>query len=291
VFIQPGGLSPEAENLEWLTQTPETLKLPPNDLERRAQGRLYYERLARSNGVDWIKRYVHAEYGDDPSGSAVFKDSFRQHFHVVDEVLPVNGHPLIIGQDFGRDPCAIITQLDHRGRLLVLEEIIAEDTGLELMLRTQLRPALSDPRYLGKAVALIGDPAGTAKSSHYEETSFDLLKRAGFMAFPAPTNDLDPRIRAIEAFLLAQRDGGPAILIDRMRCPTIVRALSGGYRYGKTRAGQRKPVPEKNAFSHPIDALQYAALAVHGGMTNIVSAKLNRAPRRNVPKVSAAAWT
>jgi hypothetical protein len=111
------------------------------------------------------------------------------------------------------------------------------------------------------------------------------------MAFPAPTNDLDPRIRAIEAFLLAQRDGGPAILIDRMRCPTIVRALSGGYRYGKTRAGQRKPVPEKNAFSHPIDALQYAALAVHGGMTNIVSAKLNRAPRRNVPKVSAAAWT
>jgi hypothetical protein len=131
VFIQPGGLDEDAENLNWLTQTNETLKLPIDDPERLAQGRRYYERLAQSNGADWVRRYVHAQFGDDPSGTAVFRETFKSAFHVVDEVEPVVGHPLLIGQDFGRDPCTLICQIDHRGRLLVLEEVIAADIGLE----------------------------------------------------------------------------------------------------------------------------------------------------------------
>ena len=125
VFIQPSGLDDDAENLDWLTQTSETLKLPVGDPRRRAQGRTYYERLARGHGEDWVKRYVMAQYGNDPSGTAVFRESFRRSFHVVDELMPVVGHPLILGQDFGRDPCTVICQLDHKGRLLVLEEVIA----------------------------------------------------------------------------------------------------------------------------------------------------------------------
>jgi hypothetical protein len=184
----------------------------------------------------------------------------------------VPGHPLLIGQDFGRDPCSVICQLDHKGRLLVLEEVIAEDIGLEQHITRSLRPALMDPRYLGKAVAMVGDPAGVAKSTIYEETSFDSLKRMGFMAFPAPTNDLDPRIRAVEAFLAAQRDGGPAMLIDRKRCPTIVRALDGGYRYAKTKPASAIPrkrcntraSPHRRTFIAPDpDALEYVPDRVH----------------------------
>lgn len=291
IFIQPSGLSEEAENLEWLTQTPETLKLPVTDERRRAQGRTYYERFIRSNSEDWCKRYVHAEYGDDPSGSAVFRESFKIAFHVADEVDPVSGYPLIVGLDFGRDPCAVITQIDHRGRLLVLEEIIAEDIGLELQLNRAIKPQLMQERYIGKSIVVVGDPAGMQRSTMYEETSFDLVKRAGFMAYPAPTNDVDKRINAVESYLLAQRDGGPAMLIDRQRCPTLVRALSGGYRYAKTRAGVRKPKPDKNQYSHIADALQYACVAAHGGMTNMLAAKLSGARRREPRRISAAAWT
>ena len=292
VFIQPGGMEETAENLEWLTQTPDTLKLPVTSEVRRAQGRTYYERFIRSNSPDWCKRYVHAEFGDDPSGSAVFKDSFKSSFHVVQGVEPVSGHPIIVGQDFGRDPCSIICQLDHKGRLLVLEEVLAEDIGLELHVERTLRPALSNVRYMGKAVAIIGDPAGRSKGSIYEETSFDALKRMGFQAFPAPTNDIDKRVRAIEAFLLAQRDGGPAILIDKDRCPTIARALSGGYRYAKTRNGMRKALPDKNEYSHIIDALQYAALAAHGGMVGMIAGRLAQpARKRERTRVSSSAWT
>jgi len=298
IFIQPGGMSPDAENLEWLTQTPETLRYPPDHPVRLAQGRTYYERFIRSNTAEWCKRYVHAQYGDDPSGTAVFRDSFRfrgddgRPFHVADTLEPVYGHPLIVGQDFGRDPWSIICQLDHNGRLLVLEEVEAEDIGLELHLERSLRPRLMNQRYFGRPVALIGDPAGKAKDSIYEETSFDAIKRMGFMTFPAPTNDLDPRIRAVEAFLMGQRNGGPAIVFDRQRCPTLVRAMSGGYRYAKTRSGQRKPTPEKNKFSHPVDALQYAALAAHGGMvTTLLARKLQSKPRVVRERMPSRAWT
>ena len=164
-------------------------------------------------------------------------------------IEPVLGHPLIIGQDFGRDPCSVICQYDHKGRLLILEEVIAEDIGLDLHLSRALRPAVMHERYMGKATYLVGDPAGIAKDSIYEENSFDVIKRHGFNGYPAPTNDPDRRIAAVEAFLLQQRDGGPAFLVSQQRCPIIVHALSGGYRFSKTSGGIRKPRPDKNKYS------------------------------------------
>jgi len=291
IFIQPSGMSAAAENLEWLTQNPETLKLAVDDPIRISQGRTYYERFIRSNTPDWCKRYVHAQYGDDPSGSAVFRETFRQHWHVVDDLEPIASHPLIVGLDFGRDPCAIICQPDHRGRLLVLEEIIAEDIGLELQLARSLRPTLLQERYIGKPVVVIGDPAGIQRSTIYEETSFDVVKRNGLNAYPAPTNDIDRRIAAVEGVLLGSRDGGPAVLIDRERCPTLIRALSGGYRYGRTRAGQRKPTPDKNKYSHIMDAFQYACLVTHGGMGEMIFSRLRRPATSNRVRITSGAWT
>jgi hypothetical protein len=291
VFIQPSGMGDEAENLEWLNQTPATLQLAPDDPVRKAQGRKYYERFVRSNSPDWCRRYVYAEYGNDPSGSAVFRECFKQSFHVVDELEPVSSYPLLMGLDFGRDPCAVICQPDHKGRLLVLEEIIAEDVGLEIQLQRGIKPVIMGERYLGRSIIVVGDPAGRQRSTLYEETSFDLIKRYGLRAYPAPTNDIAKRIGAVEAWLLGQRDGGPALLIDRERCPTLIRALSGGYRYARMKNGNRKPTPDKNEFSHIADAFQYACVTAHGGMGEMIANKLmspRRAPRQ---RVSAAAWT
>jgi len=295
VFIQPGGMEPNAENLEYLVQTDATAKLNLKDPEqreqRRAQGRTYYERFIRNNSPEWCVRYVHAQFGPDPSGTAVFRETFKHSFHVVEDIEPVAAFPLIVGQDFGRDPCSIICQVDHRGRLLVLEEVVAEDIGLELHIERALRPALMKDRYLGKSIAVIGDPSGVAKSSIYEESTFDVMKRMGFMAFPAPTNDISQRIRAVEAFLMGQREGGPAIMIDGKRCTVTVRALNGGYRYAKTKSGIRKPLPDKNEYSHIADALQYAALAAHGGLVGYIGNKLGGRRVSDRPKITKAGWT
>jgi hypothetical protein len=273
LFKQPGGRTPEAENVE---------NLVPG----------YYERLARGQSAEWVKRYVDAQYGNDPSGNAVFRDSYTHTFHSFETLDPIPGRPLLVGQDFGRDPWSVICQLDHRGRFLVLEEVEGTNIGLEQHILLNLRPRLMDQRYVGMPIAVIGDPSGVAKSSLYEETSFDMLKREGFMAFPAPTNDLDPRLRAVEAFLLQQQGGKPVFLIDRTRCPILVQGLRGGYRYSKLKGGQHKPTPDKNDYSHPMDGLQYAALAAHGGMVQgTIMNRMRKPMKSNMPRVSAGGWT
>lgn len=273
VFFQPSGLDPAAENLE---------NLPPG----------YYTRLAQNPNRDWVRRYVEAEYGEDPSGVAVFRESFKRNFHSVDELEPVAGYPLIVGQDFGRSPCSLICQPDHMGRLLVLEEILAEDIGLETHVGRSLKPALFRERYAGKMFAAVGDPSGVAKGNLLEETSFDVLRRLGIPAFPAPTNNIEPRLAAVENLFYQQRDGGAAIIIDRGRCPLLVRALNGAYRFGKTTSGQTRPLPEK---SHPwsdlADCLQYVALTMNSGMVQLIARRIK--PKIKQPKqtMSAAGWT
>lgn len=293
VFHQPSGLAPNAENLEWLMQNGDTLKLSTSDPIRRMQGRTYYERLARGHNPDWVRRYVHAEYGEDPSGTAVFRGSFKKSFHVVPSLDPTIGYPIIVGQDFGRSPCSIICQPDGLGRLLVLDEVIAEDIGLEAHVTGSLKPKLWSDRYHGHLLAAVADPAGRAKNAHYEEDSFDLLNRLGIPAFPAPTNNLDPRLQAVEAMLLQQRAGGPALVIDESRCPITVRALNGAYRFGKTKAGDTKPVPDKtHPWSDIMDALQYVCLVHNAGMVNYIAKRIRPKVRpQPAQRVSAQGWT
>lgn len=298
IFIQPSGISPQAENLNHLLQTEETRKLPIDHPRRLEQGRQYYTRLLETYGSDsdWVKRYVYAEYGDDPSGEAVFKATFKPNFHIVDDTLVVPGYPLIVGQDFGRNPASIVAQVDHMGRLLIHEEITATNIGLEKHVEEQLKPRLFSNKFIGSRCFIVGDPSGVAKGTVAEESCFDALGRMGLSAFPAPTNDIDARIRAVEALLGQQRGGGPALVISRRGCPWLARAMSGGYRYKKTREGGLRALPDKldrEGFSHLADALQYICLVVHGGLMNTFTARMARRykPRPQRPTVTAAGWT
>ena len=274
LYRQPSGLSPQAENLA---------NLPPR----------YYQRLAENPNRDWVRRYVECQYGEDPSGVAVFRESFRRSFHTVDQLDPVQARPVIIGQDFGRSPCSLLSQLDHRGRLLILEEVVAEDIGLETHVTRNLKPALYAERYRGLVFAAVGDPSGVAKGNFLEEDSFDVLRRLGIPAFPATTNLIDPRLAAVEQLLFQQRDGGPAIIVDRRRCPMLTRALNGGYRFAKTKQGQTKALPEKShPFSDVADALQYICLVANSGLVDHIAKKIRPRPlRRPMSPVTAAGWT
>lgn len=296
-FVQPSGLSPDAENLNYLLQTAETMKLPVNHPARLAQGRKYYERFVSMYGEDsdWVKRYVKAQYGDDPSGSAVFRQSFRSDFHLTQkEYNLIPGYPILVGQDFGRNPWSLICQADHMGRLIVHEEVPGINCGLEKHIVTSLRPRLLQDKYVGYKIAVIGDPAGANKDSIGEESCFDVLKRNGLPAIPAPTNALETRLRAVEALLIQQSNGGPALVINSERCPMLARAMAGGYRFMKTKQGGNKAIPDKNdpeGFSHVVDALQYVCLAVHGNMGEYIASRLTNRPRRPKREVSTAGWT
>lgn len=295
IFKQPGGLTPEAENLNWLVQTEETMKLPVDHPKRVAQGRKYYERFVEQYGEqsDWVNRYVHAKYGDDPSGAAVFKNTFKSDFHIVEDTLLIPGYPILIGQDFGRNPWSLICQMDHLGRLIVHEEVPGTNVGLEKHVEQNLRPRLFSNKYLGFRVCCVGDPSGVAKGNVSEESCFDALGRLGLPCFPAPTNDIEPRLRAVEALLGRQVNGGPALMISRKGAPFLCRAMSGGYRFTKLKTGALRVVPDKQdkeGFSHVADDLQYVSLVVHGGIVPEITRRLRpRTKRRST--VSAQGWT
>jgi hypothetical protein len=223
----------------------------------------------------------------------VFRESFRSHFHVVEHTDLIPGFPLIIGQDFGRDPWSLICQCDHMGRLVVHQEVPAPlgGGGLEKHVQQNLRPALMQDRYTGMRVAVVGDPSGIAKNNLSEESNFDALKRMGFSAFPAVTNDIDPRLRAVESYLGRQVNGGPAILFNRDGCPKLIRGLAGGYRFTKMHTGERRAKPDKDQYSHINDALQYVCLVCHGGMIDNIAQRLGGPRAFRKKQTSKGGWT
>lgn len=305
VFHQPGGHTAEAENLAHLNQTAETMLLPEDDPVRIEQGRGYYRRLLSMGSVDYIRRYVWSEFGRDPSGAAVFAESFRYDYHVVDNLDPVYSRLLVVGQDFGRSPWSVICQMDHSGKLMVLEEVAGrgptgENIGLEQHVRQNLAPVLLQQRYAGRPVAIVGDPSGLAKDTLFELNAFDLLKSCGLNAEPAPTNDLDARIRGVESFLGRQIQGKPSIVFDRQRCPTLIAGMNGQYKFAQTQDASggifQKAVPEKlHPWSDVCDALQYVCLVAgnqgaYAWVLGRVASRL-RPPRQRQRPPSALAWT
>ena len=324
VYKQPGGRHPDAENLEHLEQTPDTIILselpgvisPANpqyeeykrasaslrstshiktDLEiRREQGRKYYARLVATGTVDYIRRYVDAEFGKDPSGSAVYGESFVYDFHVHRNIELVDDRMLIIGQDFGRNPAAVITQLTNRGVLLVLAEIASYSIGLHQHIEERLKPLLATPRFAGRRFIIVGDPAGVARSSLFEINEFNLLAHLGLPAIPAASNDVDTRIRSVETMFLRQVGGSAAIQIDESACPVLVEGLHGGYRYPKNKLDIDKQNPEKDTpWSHIQDALQYATMTATNPEAYAFAFSQTKTRERKIhrPKFSSLGWT
>lgn len=270
-FVQPGARDPGAENLE---------NLQPD----------YYADLVANNTPEWVEQYVDNRVTPSLSGEAVFRSSFNPGFHISESPLqPAQGGMLVIGMDFGRSPACLLTQMDPRGRILVLREATSENMGIEQFCVSYLRPLLAERDFQRMAVGIVGDPAGRIRSQIGEESIFDALKRLGLSAQPAQTNAIEPRLRAVEKWFLQQRDGKAAILIDP-RCENLIRALRSKYRYAKRKDGQLQPLPVKDhPWSDIADALQYAVLG-HSGRISARFMRTRRDDSQNVDPTPAG-WT
>jgi hypothetical protein len=85
------------------------------------------------------------------------------------------------------------------------------------------------------------------------------------------------------------------MIVNRSKCPTLVTALNGGYRFKYNTIGEAQPAPEKNRYSHVADAHQYLCMAASGGTANAIARRVTRArelshnQRRKT--VTAQGWT
>ena len=87
LYRQPGGLSPDAENIP---------NLPPD----------YYHRLLEGHDKNWVDVYVHGKYGFIQDGKPVFP-SFDDTLHVLKYPPKIHqNEDIYIGVDFGLTPAA-----------------------------------------------------------------------------------------------------------------------------------------------------------------------------------------
>lgn len=268
VFIQPSGLSAEAD---WVDFLPDG----------------YYANLAQGKTQDWIDVYIHAKFGRSLAGKPVYT-AFSTDFHVAKGPLkPIRSSekPLIIGMDFGLNPSVTINQLDYHGRMLTFDALTSDNMGAQRFVQTILQPLLAQ-KYPGMPVIVVGDPAGQQRAQTDERSCFDILRKLGFKVVAARTNSIVERISAVDHFLGGQVDGGAKRLIDP-GCKPLLQAYRGGYRYKVKKNGETEDTPEKNASSHVADADQYACLHAGGG---VITGHLQQA-RREIKQVSSAGWT
>ncbi|HAY37825.1 MAG TPA: hypothetical protein DCY57_12810 [Bacteroidetes bacterium] len=267
-FVQPGAFEEGAENRE---------NLPPR----------YYEDLLEANSPAWCEQYRHNKITPSLSGQAVFAKSFNPEFHIRERLYPDFGRPIVLGVDTGRNPALVAGQIDARGRLLVLGSVWAENMGIEKFIATTARPFLLE-NFQGGKFFMAMDPAGRQRSQIGEESVKMAVERLGFSVILAPTNDITPRLRAVERYLGLQIDGGGGLLIDRRLNNDLLLALQRDYRYPRDKKGVLAEKPDKG---HPesdlADGLQYLCLSA---ASNVLARAMT--PMIAVaPPPPTAAWT
>lgn len=227
----------------------------------------YYKETLEGKTKDFIRVYLQCKYGRSLDGFPVYEKTFLPEVHIAENALtPIasSTYPITIGLDFGRTPSAVFGQVDPRGRLIVYSELVSENMGLERFIETKLRPHIFE-RYQNCPLKVAPDPAGSQKTQINEISPFDVLKKSGFSISKPATNLVAPRIAAVESWLTKFVDGKPAFLIDKS-CITLIKGFKSGYRWKANRKGELDgKEPEKNAFSHPHDAMQYLAMIAGGG--------------------------
>lgn len=254
IFVQPGGRDPGAENLP---------NLPAG----------YYEEQIKGAEEWYVRRMVDNLFGADRSGKPVYPE-FNDHLHVAREPLePIAGLPIAIGVDAGLTPAAIFGQRLPNGAWRILRELVTaenESCGanrfgelLLLTLQAHYRAWLLSNH--GPQIELWADPSaffGGDKQSEDDLAWADTVARKlGLPIRPAPSNALTHRLEAVRAPLGRMIDGRPSFQLDP-RCGRLRAGFNSTYRFRRRPTGDESydDKPEKNAASHPHDALQYLIL-------------------------------
>jgi len=264
-FVQPGGVIREGEGWRVNTESENY-----DNLEQNAPG--YYKKGLQGKTDDWIKVNLANEYGYVLDGKPVHPE-YNDIVHCCDNIEPKAGLPLILGFDFGRTPaCAIIQQIGESW--YCLDEFVTVD-----MSAAKFGPALL--RYLAQYYGEFafygwGDPAGQHKGEVVEHSAIETLNALGIPCEPCETNDTLQR-RAAVANPLRElgMNGKPRLLICK-KAKMIRKGLGGKFSYRRLQvAGDARyqEQPDKNEWSHPVEALEYGLMGQGEGIAVIINSK------------------
>jgi hypothetical protein len=241
LFKQPSGLSPRAENIP---------NLVPG----------YYPRLAQGKDSEWVKVYIEGQYGFVSDGRPIFPE-YDDGIH-CGECQTVAGIPISRGWDFGLTPSCVFVQLTGSGQMIIVDELVAEQMGADAFSDEVL--SYSSRYYPATDFIDIGDPAGNQRAQTDESTCFHILHTKGIWIEPG-LQTLALRFESVRKPLTRLVGGKPAFRLHP-RCKMLRKGFQGGYHYRRLHTSNERysERPEKNAYSHAMDALQYACTRLFG---------------------------
>lgn len=253
LFLQPSGFSPNAENIKNLRKI-------------RAD---FYEHMQTQLDQYDVGRMIKNRPGFGRHGMPVHPN-FDQERHVAKQALEVDRYsPVYIGVDAGSNtlkPAATFSQRTYSGQWRKLREIYLPD-GIQMNTADfgyAIRRVMdADLRHAPGAMLCLDPAAGGRNASSEFTTAQELQGSTGIEAQLAPSNQPKHRRSATDRLLKASAGPGePAVIIDPSMIGTI-QGYVGGFHY--KRRGQVVALsPEKNSFSHVIEADEYAHLCIEG---------------------------
>ena len=290
VWRQPGGLSPNAENIRnlphcWAPEVPLGLagearrsfirKAKDEAFERIRRGEhespcvCYYVVLAHGAKPDFVRVMRDGEYGFVQHGKPIYPE-FQDSIHVAKEEIKLlpNCKKLLIGNDYGLTPAAVWVQQDPAdGQYQVIKEFVSEHLGAVRFGEEQSRICKQDFKTV-KEFEGWGDPSGNTDSSTDEKTPIDVVNAAGVPMQGTYTNDFTIRREAVAGLLTKLTMLGRPMLVISPACKILRKGMAGGYcmrRLQVTGDERFEEKPLKNHYSHVCEALQYAALGAGEG--------------------------
>jgi hypothetical protein len=250
-FHQPSALTMEAENI--------------NNLPGK---RGYYLNQIKGKSSIWVKQFVEAEWGFSVSGQAVVT-SFRPHIHISPYELAPNPYfPLVVGLDPGITGSAMVLgQMDFDGRVKILHELVQSGMGAERLISERLKPLLKARFSMIRKIIIAPDPASGSRTPTDESTVAKEFKKH-FDVEIETNNRLPLRLNAYDHYCNTLVGGEPALQIDPIHCPELIRALKGGWRFASDVKKDilKGATPEKNRYSHVGDGGGYLLRFFHRDM-------------------------
>lgn len=233
IFRQPSGLSPQAENLNNLPS--------PN----------YYKDLQRGKSAEWIKVYIHGQYGFVAEGKLIYPE-YVDKVHCQD-VEPQRGVRIIRGWDFGLTPSCVFSQVLPDGRWLTFDEMVSDNMSIDEFSDEVL---LHCGRAFRGSVEYEdwGDPAGNERAQTDKRTCFEIMRAKNIMV---EGSEQEPTLRQ-ESVRKALRTPGPGWepkFILHSRCRMLRKGFLGGYHRRRLQvAGPERysEKPDKNQYCVPL---------------------------------------
>ena len=282
-FVQPPALlrivDPETNDVTYENNVGQDPAFPPaENVENHNEGFDYW-RFQLGSSQEKIDRFVLNKWVAKKAGRPVYPE-WSPEFHVAKKPLEFSQNlPVIIGQDFGRTPCAVIGQVGLDVQIRILREITSDNMGIADFVTQKLRPTLvNDFDFYRVKTFGFGDPAGADPTQVDDITCIETMNRLGINIIPAPVtpygqrgyhNSSVTRINNVSEVLNRRIGSAPAIIVDPS-CKVLIGGFNGDYHYRRMRldgaAEEDAKYTDEPDKGHPVsdvhDALQYFVCGV-----------------------------